>query len=225
MAAYRWRSLARDKIERLRHGKVEPKKFGTRRPFATIPTTSLATRRVRSLPGSAIRLLLWMEACWVPVPGPVPAGCVVVPQHKVARALRLRPSTVREAVARLLDAELAVLKCAAVRPGGMGGGKTGRGQAAEYDLPHRHVGSVVPCYDQGDKRMPGYLKMWCDDLRNLAGRLSDAAARVLMIAAAIPRTSDGTMLNRDEAIDLTGAQLASVLPGLNQRTASRAVFR
>ena len=97
------------------------------------------------------------------------------------------------------------------------------GPAQCTTCPTGHIGSVVPRFDQGDERLPGYLKMWCDDLRDLACRLSDPAARVLTIAAAIPRTSDGAMLNGHETIDLTGSRLARALPGLNERTARRAV--
>lgn len=208
--------MARDKAERIRHGEIKPKAYGTRRPFATIPTTVLATKRIRSLPGSAVRLLLWMEAGWHPARG------VVVPQRKAAEDLAVRRDTVRKAIACLLKAGLAVLKAPAIKPTMMGGG-TGPGRAAIYDLPHRHTGSGIR-FEAGDVRLPGYLKLWCDDLRGLAGRLSDVAARVLLIVAAVPRASDGALLHEDAAIDLTGGRLARDLPRLIERTARRAVI-
>ena len=144
----------------------------------------------------------------------------VRPQHHVADALGLRRTTVATAITYLIEAELMTLKTPAVKPAAMGA--AGPGRAAVYDLPHRNKGGVVR-FDQGDKKLPGYVKAWCDDLRSLTERLSNTAARVLLIVAAVPRDRDGTLLRPDLELDLTSGRLARDLPGMSERTARRAV--
>lgn len=202
--------MARDKAERIRHGEVAPVSYGPARPFVTIPATIFATKRIRSLPGSAVRVLLWAEAGWHPARG------VVLSQHVAAEALNLRRSTVSNAIKLLIAADLMAIKSPAVKPG------NGPGQAAVFDLPHRKHGATVR-FDQGDARLPGYVKAWCDDLRKAIKGLGDAAARVLLIVAALPRQRDGTLLDRNAELDLTSGRLAHDLPGLSERTARRAV--
>jgi predicted transcriptional regulator len=138
----------------------------------------------------------------------------------VADALGLRRATVATLIAHLIEAGLMTLKTPAVKPAAMGA--AGPGRAAVYDLPHRHKGGVVR-FEQGDKRLPGFAKAWCDELRSLTERLSKPAARVLLIVAAVPRQRDGTLLRPDEEVDLTSATLARDLPGMSERTARRAV--
>ena len=156
-----------------------------------------------------------MEANWHPQCG------VVLPQRQVAAELGMRRSTVAKAIACLLENGLIILKSAAVKPNTMGGG-TGRGQAAVYGLPHRIAGNGIR-FDRGDKRLPGYWKVYCRELRQISRQLSNSAARVLLMAAALPRDRNGTLLNQHQTVELTGDQLARDLPGLSDRTARRAV--
>ena len=214
-ASSRMRPVARDKVERIRRGEVAAKSLGRARPFVTIPATLFATMRIRSLPGAAVRVLLWAEAAWHPAHG------APMPQRQVAAALGVRRSTVSGAIACLVEAGLLLLKTAAVKPTTMGGA-AGRGSAAVFDLPHRKARGTVR-FDPGDQRLPGFIKAWSNDLRGLAGRVSDEAARVLLIAAARPRKSDGTLLRDDDVVVLTADRLARDLPGLSKRTAARAV--
>ena len=202
--------MARDKTERIRRGEVAPDACGPARPFVTIPATIFATKRIRSLPGSAVRVLLWAEAGWHPARG------VVLSQHVAAEALNLRRSTVSNAIKLLVAADLMTIMSPAVKPG------NGPGKAAVFDLPHRKQGAAVR-FDQGDARLPGFVKAWCDDLREAVKGLSDAAARVLLIVAALPRQRDGTLLDCNAGLDLTSRRLAHDLPGLSERTARRAV--
>jgi hypothetical protein len=206
--------MARDKFERARRGDA-PAPKSTRRPaFATVPATVLATRRLRELPGSAVRVLLWLESAWHPDRG------AAAPQAHVASALHMRRSTVRGAIRALVETGLIEPRCAAVRPGRMGDGR--RGQAASYDLPHRRPGSVVR-FDPGDRKLPGFFKLYAADLRELAARLSDSGARVLVIAAAVPRSRTGEPAPDAKPLDLSGGRLAQALPGLSARSANRAV--
>ena len=202
--------MARDKIERIRRGEVTPASRGAARPFVTIPTTIFATKRIRALPGAAVRVLLWAEAGWHPAHG------VVLSQHVAAEALSLRRSTVSNAIKRLIGADLMAIKSPAVKPG------NGPGRAAVYDLPHRKTGAVLR-FDQGDARLPGLVKAWCDELRETVRGLGDAAARVLLIAAGLPRQSDGTLPDHCAGVDLASGRLARDLPGMTERTARRAV--
>jgi hypothetical protein len=144
----------------------------------------------------------------------------VLPQEAIATALHLRRSSVSTAIKRLIEAELMTLTKPAVRPGSMG--NSGHGKAAEYDLPHRHKGAVVR-FEAGDKGLPGFVKAWCDELRELVSELSDPATRILISAAAVARGRDGTPLQPEIGIDLSGARLTRELPGLSERTARRAV--
>jgi DNA-binding Lrp family transcriptional regulator len=176
-----------------------------------------------------LRVLLWAEAGWKPTPRGKPAKGEVVPsqgnvmlaQAHIATALRIRRSTVSKAIKRLIEAGLITLTKPSIRPGSMGGGG-GHGQAAVYDLPHRHKGAAVR-FEAGDKRLPGFVKAWCDELRGLIAELSDPAARILIFAAAVARSRDGTPLQPEIGIDLSGARLTRELPGVGERAAQRAV--
>jgi hypothetical protein len=205
--------MGRDRAESIATGEARPEKQRTARAFCTVPTTLFGTKRIRALPGSAVRVLLWCEAGWHP------KHAVVLPQRRVAAELGLRRSTVTTAVRALVDSGLLTLLKPATRPRSMG--CNGPGRAAVFDLPHRRVGGTVR-FDQGDIRLPGYVKLWATDARALARSLSDAAARVATIAAAVPRASDGTPLCVAE-LDLSGDAMAQLLPGISPRTANRAV--
>jgi hypothetical protein len=204
--------MARDKAERVRRGEVDaPAKLGQHRAFCTIPTTLLATQRLRKLDGLALRLLLWLEAGWHP------DRHVALPQEHVAKELRVRRSSVASATVQLLEAGLITLVSKAVTPRSMG--PIGPGKAAVYEIPHRRVGTGIR-FDQGDQRLPGNVKLWASDARYLAKELSDTAARVAIIPLAVPRSSDGTPL-REESLDLSGDCLIRILPGLTARSAYR----
>lgn len=206
--------MGRDKLERAKRGEISLKPVGPQRPFATIPVTLLAARRVRELSGIAVRVLIWAEAGWNPNHG------VVMSQHHLAKSLNVRRAKVSSAIRKLLAAELFTMISPSIRPGVMG--SSGPGRAAIYDLPHRHYGSVVR-FNAGDRRLQGYLKMWSTDLRSVAAQISDAAARVFLIIVAVARKHDGSLSNAAEPLDLTSRRLARDLPGMSERTARRAV--
>lgn len=209
--------MARDKAERVKRGEGgKSARAGQRPPFCTISTTLFATRRMRNLDGLGVRLLLWLEAGWTPNKN------VVLPQQHIATKLGVRRSRIASATARLLEAGLITLVSEAVTPRTPRSmGSTGGGKAAVYDLPHRRLGGINRL-DQGDKSCQGYVKLWASDARQLAVDLSDAAARVAVIALAVPRSQDGTPSNQ-ESLNLSGDQLEHDLPGLPARTAYRGV--
>jgi hypothetical protein len=147
------------------------KRFKKTPPFATIPTTLLATQRIGRLSGIALRVLLRAEADWMPHrPAPLPVG-------RIAKELGVAKRRVCAAIRELIAAGLIEPRDLAIRPGRMGSANKGR--AATFHLPHREVGKGVR-FESGDVKLQGFWRVYSTDLRKLAARISDNGARVLV---------------------------------------------
>ena len=152
------------------------------------PASIFSTKRVRSLPGSAVRLLLWAEAGWHPTHG------AVLPQHHVADALGLRRTTVATAITYLIEAELMTLKTPAVKPAAMGAAGPGRAAGLRPATPEQgRRRAVRPGREEAPRICEGLVRRFAFPNR----AVEKAAARVLLIVAAVPRDRDGTLLRPD----------------------------
>jgi hypothetical protein len=215
--------MGRDTIERVRRGEVMPR---SRPPFATIPTTILASARVRLLSGTALRVLLWCEASWTPK-----GKCVGSVRH-IGDDLSKEPQAAGAGLRELVAAGLMVLTRKARRPGDMGSEavaarrgknkKDMRGEAAVYDIPHRHQGAPLD-HRPGDRRLGGSWKCYSADLRRIASTetLSDAAIRTLVCRVLPHSRSKHGELQAPVHLDLSPSAIMATLPDLSRRTAAR----
>ena len=204
--------MARDKTERIRHGKVPT---AASRPYASVPASQLATGRVRKLCGDAVRILMMAHANWTP------QGGAVVPVAGTAKTLHLGKSTVIAAIAELRAAELLTLRRAAVRPGAMGPGAAGA--AAIYNVAAREPKKGHNVFEWGDRHFQGSWRIYCADLRGIAAKLTGNEARIL-VALVLPchRDRHGSPQN-PIIVSLSGRVVAAVLPGMCARSADAAI--
>jgi hypothetical protein len=181
-------------------------------PFATIPTTLLATQRMRKLPGVAIRVLLRAEADWTPH-RPVP-----LPVSQIAENLRAAKRRVCTAIGDLIATGLLERRDLAIRPGRMG--CAGKGKAATFELPHRRKLAGIG-FDPGDKRLSGHWRVYSAELRKLAADLSDNTARVL-VCVILPCHRDKHGRPADNApFALSAGEVGKLLPDISAASLNR----
>lgn len=149
-------------------------------PFAMVRCADLTTSIIRDLARdhpAALRLWLYANAAWRP------DAPIALPARATMKALRIRAETFASATATLIAAGLLIRTREASRPGGAGGAS---GWAAEYDMPHRRKGALLP-RAPGDPEPFGAILIDAARLRDLAARLTPAALRIWIIAASQPR--------------------------------------
>ncbi len=194
--------------------------------YASLPTTMLATSRVRNMTGLGIRVLLACHALWRGSPP------LLLPTTLIPVILGIERGRFARGRAEVIGSGLLEETKAYIRPGGAGDRAEGIGRAAEYDLPHAHKGAQVPL-DPGDKRLPGYWRIMSSDLVRLIGMardedgkpaqfFTDNQLRVVIVLAQGPRTKAGALI--DPATHQTTAMaIAQQLPRLTVRTVQRAL--
>jgi hypothetical protein len=215
--------VARDRTVRDERGDAPPWKHATKRPYASIPMSQLATSRVRGLSGDAVRVLLWAHAAWTP------NKSAAMPVEHTAKMLRLSRFAVSTAI-RSLQPDLLTLKHPAVRPWEKENGtapaseaRKGVGRATIYIVAGRVSGTAHRVFAPGDRRYRGMFRIDSEALRQLAVMLTGNEARIL-VSLALPcdRTKRGAP-ELPAQIVLSSRMVSKALPNLPDRSAARAI--
>ena len=200
-----------------------------RPPYASIPTSLLATKRVRSRTGMECRLYLWANANLKFKPKPGEPRLLLLNssdrgEETISRILKADRRDVSRAKAGLIEAELLTCTKAAIRPGRSG--SAGGAKAAEYDLPHRKPGCQTR-FDAGDPKFDGHFRILSDDLRCLTDDLNNNEARVLVGVVLPQHRNDKGAVQMDRVCRITVpaivAAFANTPKPINKRTAGRAL--
>lgn len=197
-----------DKTERRRHGDLPS------RAYSSLPMSQLGCQRVRQLSGAAVRVLLVAHA------NSVPDGAVIS-VNTTSRRLKCGKASVGKALAELKAAGLLSVKREAVRPIRMGAKSPG--EAAVYHVAGRHSCELQSVLVQGDRQYQGMWRIYSDQLREVASKLSGNEARIL-ICLMLPcdRTRDGAP-QRPIPARLSGRTIAQKLQGMSARAADTAI--
>lgn len=198
----------------------------SRASYASIPWTLIASKRVRSMSGLGLRVLLCAHALWR---GKAP---LLMPTKTVPAVLGIERARFARGRSEVATAGLLVQTRAHIPPGGAGGRATGVQRAAEWDIPHAHRGALVPL-DHGDERLAGYWRLMSAELVQLVGvergahghlrqYLTDDQLRVLIALATGARTKWGALADPAKQ-RVTARDVVARLPGLELRTAQRAL--
>ena len=198
----------------------------TRASYASIPWTLIASKRLRTMSGLGLRVLLCGHALWRGKPP------LLLPTATVPNALGIERGRFARGRDEVTAAELLVKTRAHIPPGGAGAGASGVQRAAEWDIPHAHRGATVPL-DYGDERLAGYWRIMSAELLQLVGvvqnadgqlrqYLTDDQLRVAIALAQGPRTKGGALADPAKH-RVTAHDVVDRLPGLGLRTAQRAL--
>ena len=198
----------------------------TRASYASIPWTLIASKRVRTMSGLGLRVLLCAHALWR---GKAP---LLLPTATVPCVLGVERVSFARGRDEVTAAGLLAKTRAHIPPGGAGAGVTGMQRAAEWDIPHAHRGALVPL-DHGDERLAGYWRLMSADLLQLVGvertvdgslrqYLTDDQLRVVIALVDGARTKWGALAD-PEKHRVTARDVVDRLPGLKLRTAQRAL--
>jgi predicted transcriptional regulator len=139
--------------------------------YASLPTTLFASLRVCCLSASALKLLVWAHANYVP------SRPTLLPSIMTARALGIERTTFASAKRELIQKGLISQTRDPIRPGAAGClcGRT----AAEFSIYGRAAREPLR-FDVGDPSFDGYWRVDCENLRTLCSRLGDQAFRILI---------------------------------------------